>query len=99
VDRVPLTAAQRKLLLHHRLYPGDAALNITVAYRIRGDFDLGRLRAALQRILSASVALNTTFDSINGEDVALRHVQGARVEVLTAPPADSPDAEAAAVAG
>lgn len=71
MDLLLLTPAQGKLLLHHRLYPGDAAFNIPTAYRITGDLDVPRLRGVIQRILQASASFNTTFHAADDEFAAV----------------------------
>jgi amino acid adenylation domain-containing protein len=62
----PLTAAQRKLILHHRLYPQDASFNLAFAFRISGEIDLDRLRDVLRKMLRVTRAWNTTFSDQDG---------------------------------
>ncbi len=94
MSRIPLTVQQHRLLLHHQLYPRDASFNISYAFRIGGPVDLPGMRVALERLLTASAAMNVTF----GDGYALRQPREATVPVLAAPPAVDADAEARAVA-
>lgn len=61
-----LTIAQRRLLLHHRMYPSDAALNVAVLFEIRGPVDAARLARVAEQVLSSSSALNTVFRGDHG---------------------------------
>lgn len=59
----PATTAQLKLHTHHQLFPDDASFNLSRLYRITGDVDLERLRAALGRLARSIHALNVCFES------------------------------------
>ncbi|MEU5345296.1 amino acid adenylation domain-containing protein [Streptomyces sp. NPDC020766] len=98
MEEISLSAEQRKLVLHHRLYPGDTAFTLAHAERIRGEFDVERLRDALEFILSESVGLNLVFRQGAEGDVAHRHPGRPVVRILDAPRSLDAESEAAAVA-
>lgn len=85
---IPVTPAQRRLFLHHRLHPGDASFNVAPLMRIRGDVRVDRLRGTLERILGASVAFNTVFAQSPDGDWAVRRPGEALVAVEAAPEPD-----------
>ncbi|WP_158575931.1 non-ribosomal peptide synthetase [Streptomyces corynorhini] len=95
---ISLSAEQRKLVLYHRLYPGDTAFTLAHAERIRGEFDAERLRDALELILSESVGLNLVFRQGAGGESGYRHPGRPVVGILDAPPDLTAEEEAAAVA-
>ncbi|WP_030750732.1 non-ribosomal peptide synthetase [Streptomyces sp. NRRL F-5135] len=97
-EEISLSAEQRKLVLYHRLYPGDTAFTLAHAERVRGDFDAERLRDALEYILSESVGLNLVFRQGPDGDVGHRHPGRPVVRILDAPGGPDAASEAAAVA-
>ncbi|MFF1357752.1 amino acid adenylation domain-containing protein [Streptomyces sp. NPDC058297] len=62
-----LTAAQRKLYLHQKVFPHDNSYNLAYVFRITGDIDAGRLRDAVETFVHSNVALNTVFAERDGE--------------------------------
>ncbi|WP_372722064.1 condensation domain-containing protein, partial [Immundisolibacter sp.] len=54
-----LSLAQERLWFLEHLQPGLAVYNIAVALRLRGSLDLGRLRSALQALISRHEALRS----------------------------------------
>ncbi|MGW2339169.1 non-ribosomal peptide synthetase [Streptomyces sp. NPDC001661] len=67
----PATPAQLKLHTHTQLFTNNAAFNLSGAYRITGDIDVGRLRGALARLGRGIRALNTSFEQRDGEVLAV----------------------------
>ncbi|MET9800381.1 amino acid adenylation domain-containing protein [Streptomyces sp. NPDC006368] len=98
MEEISLSAEQRKLVLYHRLYPGDTAFTLAHAERIRGEFDAERLRDALEHILSESVGLNLVFRQGASGEAGHRHPGRPVVRILDAPAGLDAEAEAAAVA-
>ncbi|WNI30980.1 amino acid adenylation domain-containing protein [Streptomyces sp. ITFR-6] len=78
----PATTAQLKLHTHHQLFPDDASFNLSRLYRITGDVDVERLRAALGRLARSIHALNATFESTDGAVHAIRRAPEADLDAL-----------------
>ncbi|GAB2688661.1 amino acid adenylation domain-containing protein [Nocardia thraciensis] len=57
----PLSGAQRRMWFLQRLDPADTTLNICVAYRLDGELDPARLRAALGTVVERHEILRTTY--------------------------------------
>ncbi|MGW1045385.1 amino acid adenylation domain-containing protein [Streptomyces sp. NPDC002547] len=55
----PATSEQERLWLLHERNPEDGAYNVPLAFRLQGDVDLCRLRAALQGLVARHPALRT----------------------------------------
>ncbi|WP_215452284.1 non-ribosomal peptide synthase/polyketide synthase [Streptomyces sp. ATCC 21386] len=66
-ERVPLSAAQRRLWLVERLAGGGVAYNFPLVFRLRGELDLDALRAALSDVTDRHEALRTRFLEEDGE--------------------------------
>lgn len=66
-ERIPLSAAQRRLWLVERITGGGAAYNFPLVFRLRGELDLEALRAALRDVAGRHEALRTRFVEHNGE--------------------------------
>ncbi|WP_432168947.1 non-ribosomal peptide synthetase [Streptomyces sp. 1222.5] len=75
-----LTAAQRRLYLHQKVFQNDISHNLAYVFRITGGIDSGRLRDAVERFVRSNVALNTVFVDRDG-DVRAVHDPGLRYEV------------------
>ncbi|MEV5652285.1 non-ribosomal peptide synthase/polyketide synthase [Nocardia sp. NPDC052254] len=58
---VPLAPAQQRMWVLHRLTPDSAAYHVPVALRLRGDLDLGALRAALADLAARHEVLRTRY--------------------------------------
>ncbi|MFG2114038.1 amino acid adenylation domain-containing protein [Streptomyces sp. NPDC048718] len=78
----PATTAQLKLHTHQQLFPDDASFNLSRLYRITGDVDLERLRAALGRLARGIHALNVTFESTGDTVHAVPRAPEADLDVL-----------------
>ncbi|MFF7202533.1 amino acid adenylation domain-containing protein [Streptomyces sp. NPDC008141] len=66
-ERIPLSAAQRRLWLVERITGGGAAYNFPLVFRLRGELDLEALRAALRDVAGRHEALRTRFVEHDGE--------------------------------
>jgi len=65
----PLSYAQQRLWLLHRLHPASPAYNVRKALRIEGVLDVAALQAALDDLARRHEILRTTFPIIDGEPV------------------------------
>lgn len=63
---LPLSHAQRRLWFLDQLSPGDAAYNVPVAVRMKGDLDIAVLQRVLQGIVERHETLRTTFAEVDG---------------------------------
>uniref|UniRef100_UPI00062532BD non-ribosomal peptide synthetase n=1 Tax=Streptomyces odonnellii TaxID=1417980 RepID=UPI00062532BD len=67
-ERLPLSAAQRRLWLVQRLTDGGGvAYNFPLVFRLRGALDLAALRAALRDVAGRHETLRTRFEEYEGE--------------------------------
>lgn len=67
----PLSLAQERLWLLHRLDPGDAAYNLTRAFRLSGALEAAALERALEALAWRHSILRTRFAEQNGVPVQL----------------------------
>ncbi|MFD5626604.1 non-ribosomal peptide synthase/polyketide synthase [Streptomyces sp. NPDC127072] len=69
-ERIPLSAAQRRLWLVERIAGGDTggvAYNFPLVFRLRGEFDPAALRQALRDVVGRHEVLRTVVDEHEGE--------------------------------
>ncbi|WP_405987032.1 amino acid adenylation domain-containing protein [Streptomyces sp. NBC_00872] len=67
-ERLPLSAAQRRLWLVQRITDDSGvAYNFPLVFRLRGTLDLAALRAALRDVAGRHEALRTRFEEHEGE--------------------------------
>ncbi|MDI5972639.1 amino acid adenylation domain-containing protein [Streptomyces sp. SL13] len=66
-DRLPLSAAQRRLWFLHQMHGPQAAYNVPVVTRIDGPLDRAALTAALTDLLARHEPLRTVFTEQDGE--------------------------------
>ncbi|MDY7092226.1 MAG: amino acid adenylation domain-containing protein [Acidobacteriota bacterium] len=66
-DVLPLSYAQQRLWFLDRLDPGNAAYNLPMAARLRGDLDEAALEQALSALVQRHEALRTRFEERAGE--------------------------------
>ncbi len=59
----PLSFGQQSIWYINQVSPESAAYNIPAAFRVRGNFDAGRMRRALETLLQRHPALRTTFSA------------------------------------
>ena len=64
---LPLSPAQKRLWVLHRLQPESAAYHIAVAVRVRGELDRPALTAALHDLLTRHESLRTIFSENDDE--------------------------------
>ncbi|MER7187130.1 amino acid adenylation domain-containing protein, partial [Streptomyces hyaluromycini] len=65
--RIPLSPAQRRLLLVEQITGSGVAYNFPLVFRLRGDLDTEALRAALRDVAARHEALRTVFPAHDGE--------------------------------
>jgi len=94
-DHYPVSAAQKRLFIVHRLAPNDLRYNVPVAITITGAFDAGRWETAIRALIDRHEALRTSFTLIDDAIVQVVH-DTATFGFEPTPPAPSLDA---AVAG
>ncbi|MGI5499876.1 amino acid adenylation domain-containing protein [Lentzea sp. CA-135723] len=73
---VPLSPAQQRLWLLHRLDPAATDYNTGVGLRLRGPLDLDALRVALDGLVRRHETMRTTFDEVDGQGVQVVAPQG-----------------------
>ena len=59
--RMPLSYAQERLWLLHRMEPGDVSYNVPGAVRMRGPLDIDRLEQAFRQVIQRHESLRTVF--------------------------------------
>lgn len=67
----PLSLAQERLWLLHRLNPADAAYNLTRAFRLAGALDAEALERSLEALAWRHAILRTRFEERDGAPVQL----------------------------
>ncbi|MFD4668659.1 amino acid adenylation domain-containing protein [Lentzea sp. NPDC058450] len=93
-EPVPLSPAQQRLWLLHRLDPEATDYNTGVGLRLRGPLDLAALRTALDGLAQRHETMRTTFDEVDGQGVQVVPPHGTvplRVEDLSGAPSDALD--------
>ncbi|HEX5604654.1 MAG TPA: condensation domain-containing protein, partial [Pyrinomonadaceae bacterium] len=66
---LPASFAQERLWFLEQLEPGDAALNIRKAIRLKGELDVDALERSLREIVRRHECLRTTFAMVDGRPV------------------------------
>ncbi|MFJ8141727.1 non-ribosomal peptide synthase/polyketide synthase [Streptomyces sp. NPDC096013] len=66
-DRIPLSAAQRRLLLVEEITGSGVAYNFPLVFRLHGPLDTEALTAALRDVAGRHEALRTVFPTHEGE--------------------------------
>ncbi|MER7644101.1 non-ribosomal peptide synthase/polyketide synthase [Streptomyces sp. NPDC126522] len=66
-DRIPLSAAQRRLLLVEEITGSGVAYNFPLVFRLHGTLDTEALTAALRDVAGRHEALRTVFPTHEGE--------------------------------
>ncbi|MDW4908654.1 amino acid adenylation domain-containing protein [Streptomyces sp. ADMS] len=70
-ERIPLSAAQRRLWLVERITGSGVAHNFPLVFRLCGELDLDALRAAVRDVAGRHEALRTMFPEQDGEPYQL----------------------------
>ncbi|WP_328369807.1 non-ribosomal peptide synthase/polyketide synthase [Streptomyces sp. NBC_00445] len=70
-ERIPLSAAQRRLWLVERITGSGVAYNFPLVFRLHGDLDPDALRAAVRDVAGRHEALRTVFPEHAGEPYQL----------------------------
>ncbi|MFI1016710.1 amino acid adenylation domain-containing protein [Streptomyces sp. NPDC020965] len=65
-ERLPLSAAQRRLWVLYQVDGASATYNMPSAWRLSGDLDIGALRAAVQDLAARHETLRTVFPEEEG---------------------------------
>ncbi|SEN19184.1 amino acid adenylation domain-containing protein, partial [Stigmatella aurantiaca] len=68
---LPLSFSQQRLWFLDQLSPGDPSFNLTLAARVTGPLDAGRLEWSLRELSKRHEALRTTFATVQGQTVQL----------------------------
>ncbi|MEV0622772.1 amino acid adenylation domain-containing protein [Nonomuraea sp. NPDC050404] len=63
----PVSPAQARMLVLDQLHPGTAQYNVPVAFAVRGPFDVGAFRAALDAVVARHESLRTVFRWHDGQ--------------------------------
>ncbi|MFI6466449.1 non-ribosomal peptide synthase/polyketide synthase [Streptomyces sp. NPDC050538] len=66
-ERIPLSAAQRRLLLVEEITGSGVAYNFPLVFRLRGTLDTDALAVALRDVAGRHEALRTVFPTYEGE--------------------------------
>ncbi|MFE5140466.1 non-ribosomal peptide synthase/polyketide synthase [Streptomyces fagopyri] len=66
-ERIPLSAAQRRLWLVERITGGGVAYNFPLVFRLRGPLDTAALRQALHDVVARHESLRTVIGEHDGE--------------------------------
>ena len=66
-DGMPMSYGQQRLWFLDQLNPGNAAYNISSAFRLHGNLDVGRLESSLNHIARRHEILRTHFVFVEGE--------------------------------
>ncbi len=69
LEHYPLSAAQERLYILHKLYPEDTSYNMPQAYRLEGQLDMDKLGRTFQALLDRHESLRTSFPEMDGVPV------------------------------
>jgi len=88
----PLSFSQQRLWFLDQIEPGNAAYNMPMPVRLRGELSVDRLERIFQEVVRRHEALRTTFTAVDGQPVQVIHPE-LRPELRTLDLADQVDAE------
>ena len=69
----PITVLQRRFWLLDQLMPGNPALNMQAALRLKGALDIDVLTRSLNELIRRHEMLRTSFDSVDGQPIQVIH--------------------------
>ncbi|WP_149830554.1 non-ribosomal peptide synthetase [Streptomyces tailanensis] len=72
-DEYPLSHGQRAMWALHQMADGDGTYNAATAVRIEAELDGDALREAFGRLIERHAVLRTTYSSVGGSPVQVRH--------------------------
>ncbi|GID33104.1 hypothetical protein Abr02nite_80870 [Paractinoplanes brasiliensis] len=93
-ERVPLSNAQRRLWVLHRVDRADAAYHLPMVLRMRGDLDAGALRAAIGDVVARHESLRTLVAADGPEPGQLVLPAAAATPELVAAPVTAAELDA-----
>jgi hypothetical protein len=64
---MPASVGQKRFWMLEQMSPGNTALNIPIAFELRGPLDVDLLERALQAIVDRHESLRTRFELVDGE--------------------------------
>jgi amino acid adenylation domain-containing protein/non-ribosomal peptide synthase protein (TIGR01720 family) len=70
---IPLSFAQKRLWIIDQVEPGNIAYNLPTAVRLNGRLNIDALEQSLSEIVRRHETLRTTFQSADGEPLAVLH--------------------------
>jgi hypothetical protein len=89
VDQEAISSAESGVLAASMLDPSGALYNEPIALTLKGALDLGRLQAALRRVVAAHEGLRTSFPNVDGRPVrAVAPSVNVHVDIRIVDPAD-----------
>ncbi|WP_049574428.1 non-ribosomal peptide synthetase [Streptomyces sp. SBT349] len=72
-DAYPLSPGQRAMWTLHQMAGGDGTYNAATALRIEAEVDPDALRVAFGRLVERHAVLRTTYSTVGGSPVQVRH--------------------------
>ncbi|MCP5045958.1 MAG: amino acid adenylation domain-containing protein, partial [bacterium] len=74
-DYYPLSSAQKRFFVIHRLNPSTITYNLPETLHLEGQLDRSSLEAAVKKLIHRHESLRTSFEIIHGEPVQKIHPQ------------------------
>ncbi|MGC5773689.1 amino acid adenylation domain-containing protein [Paenibacillus pabuli] len=68
-----LSAAQRRLFILEQLNGASTAYNMTAAFEVEGELDIGKLETIFRAMIQRHEAFRTSFQTVDGEPVQIIH--------------------------
>ncbi|HEY1617057.1 MAG TPA: amino acid adenylation domain-containing protein [Streptosporangiaceae bacterium] len=75
-EEFPMSAAQGRLLVLDRMYPGSTQYHVPAAFAVHGPLDVPALAGAVQELAARHEALRTVFEVREGRQVQVVSPQG-----------------------
>ncbi|MDX3229590.1 non-ribosomal peptide synthetase [Streptomyces sp. ME19-01-6] len=73
VDEYPLSPGQQAMWTMHQLAGDSGTYNVAAAVRIAAEVDVPALRTAFERLIARHAVLRTTYSSVGGTPLQVRH--------------------------